>query len=179
MTMPDDRTDLLDEIGRALAVTPSPDFRGARPSEIAARRRPVWLPNLWRWQMATAAIAIAAGVAFMMRGAPHGTPTIAERPRGEETSAASDRPDIASTNAVNGSGPNIEVARPTRVVPPRPKPTAVTATDRAEAVETTGPDLTVVTNQPALLRRLREQSFPLRRWPALSWLPRMRTPPLS
>lgn len=145
-----DEDDLLAEIGASLSLDPSPGFPAGVRRRVAAdgARTPVWAH--WWWP----AFGLAAGVAVVViatgRLAPHRTSPTADSLTPREAAAR-----VADSAPTVSSSPAPPVATPARHAPVVARSRQAGDVPRREGgVRPDGPDLVVLTNQPALLRRM-------------------------
>jgi hypothetical protein len=151
--MTDTRDLVLEEIGRALNVTASPGFEARVRTEIGRRPSGVWQSfRSWQWAATIAAVTLVAlGIVFQtgstrpaIEPAAHPALVGAMPPRALTT------PPRAAATTTNRRAANGR----------RGRMAAAVRSNQPAASTNRGPDLTVVTTQPAVLRALWARSVP-------------------
>jgi len=144
--MTDERDDLLNAIGEALDIEPSPAFaaRVRAAAETTSRRA------AWQWWAYAAGVSVAAVFAVLVLR-PGSKPAA---PAAPVTMAVKHSPEEPATTAGTPAPPSTSM----------PTPTTSVARSRAAETRTGGafgtPDLTVVVNQGDVLRHLWSSSAP-------------------
>ena len=154
--MSDDRDELLREIGAALTIEPSPSFAAGVREWVAAERHHVDAPR------SLVERGGRRGVRGHDRGGGRGESLVGDGGRGARRgvvaavpAAVNPLPDAAASRArrrdSRAVAPSPRVARAGAGSAPR-QPVVVAATALAARRGGRGPDMTVVTNQGAILR---------------------------